>query len=176
MLSWDGTVTIILRNNKSCAITMETRPLCPLPLCHHRCQSWKNLGSLCAWWYSWLCNRKGHRYPTDPFRDRTVPKLNTNKASLHRPVSHLLAEYSGFEATMMEKITRNPKHQSKQNERDKEILSHWQFLIFKSNSYDFEIWMSPNQNSIKPGKHKQPTVRLINYIREKKWSLWSTIL
>ncbi len=50
-------------------------------------------------------------------RKRTVPKLNKNKASLHRTVSHLLAEYSGFEATMMEMI-RNPKHQSKQNERD----------------------------------------------------------
>lgn len=123
MLSRDGTVTIILRNNKSCAITMETRPLCPLPLCHHRCQSWKNLGSLCALWYSWLCNQKGHRYPTDPFRETgitTETKTHKwreweierflNQASLHRPVSHLLGESSGFEATMMEKI-RNPKHQ-----------------------------------------------------------------
>ncbi len=97
--------------------------------------------------------------------ERFLNSTKTRPLSLHRTVSHLLAEYSGFEATMMEKI-RNPKHQSKQNERDKEILSHWQFLLFKSNSYDFEIWMSHNQNSLKPGKHKQHIVRLMNYIRE----------
>lgn len=28
-------------------------------------------------------------------------------------------------------------------------------------------WMSPNQNSLTLGKHKQPTVRLMNYISEK---------
>lgn len=43
-----GTGAILLRNNKSSAITMETLHLCPQPLCHHRCQSWKNLVSLCA--------------------------------------------------------------------------------------------------------------------------------
>lgn len=73
-------------------ITMETLPLCPLPLCHHRCQSWKNLGSLYALWCLRLCNRKGHQSPTDPFREtgittetsenekRMVPKPNQNKS------------------------------------------------------------------------------------------------
>lgn len=86
-------------------ITMETPPLRPLPLCHHRCQSWKNPGSLCALWYLWLCNRKGHQYPTDPFREtgittetknhkwreweRTVPKPNQNKTKRFQNLTFL---------------------------------------------------------------------------------------
>lgn len=93
----DGTVTIILRNNSS---PWKHLPLRSLPLCHHRCQSWKNMVSLCALWYLWLSNRKGHQSPTDPFREtgittetsenekRTVSKPNLSSQASWKRISH----------------------------------------------------------------------------------------